>query len=83
MTRAKWKGPYVDPTLLNNVNRFDLKSEIQTTSRNSEILPNFVDKTFKIHTGNSYTTVLVSDEMIGHKFGEFAFTRKRFIFKNK
>jgi len=83
MTRAKWKGPYVDPTLLNNVNSFDLKSEIQTTSRNSEILPNFVDKTFKIHTGNSYTTVLVSDEMIGHKFGEFAFTRKRFIFKKK
>jgi len=83
MARAKWKGPYVDPTLLNNVNSFDLKSEIQTTSRNSEILPNFVDKTFKIHTGNSYTTVLVSDEMIGHKFGEFAFTRKRFIFKKK
>jgi len=83
MARSKWKGLYVDPTLLNNVNNFDFKSEIQTTFRNSEILPNFVNKTFKIHTGNSYTTILVSEEMIGHKFGEFAFTRKRFIFKKK
>lgn len=83
MARAKWKGPCVDPTLLNKTNNFDFKSEIQTTSRNSEILPNFVDKTFKIHAGNSYTTILVNEEMIGHKFGEFAFTRKRFVFKKK
>jgi len=82
MTRAKWKGPYVDPTLFNEINSNQTK-EIKITQRSSEILLNFVGKSFAIYTGNSYTIINVSEEMVGHKFGEFAFTRKRYVFKKK
>ena len=81
MKRSKWKRPYVEATLISDIKTYNYNGEIKTTSRNSEILPNFVDKTFHIHNGNSYTTILVTNEMIGHKFGEFSFTRKKFTFK--
>ena len=81
MPRAKWKGPYVDTTLIkqNFNNHFDNK----TKSRSSEILPSFVGKTFDVHNGIGYTKILITDTMIGHKFGEFAFSRKKFSFKKK
>lgn len=81
MKRSKWKRPYIGSTLIKKIRENSLNREIKTTSRKSEILPSFVDKTFNVHNGNGYTTVQVTNEMIGHKFGEFSFTRKRFTFK--
>lgn len=83
MPRSKWKGPYVDPTLCTPNSRPKKFIEIQTKSRNSEIIPCFVGKKFSVHTGNSYSTINVIKEMVGHKFGEFAFSRKRYSFKKK
>lgn len=77
MSRAKWKGPYVDPILLIN------DKGTNTTARSSEILPTFVGKTFKIHNGYDYIELQITDKMIGHKFGEFSPSRKTFLFKKK
>lgn len=81
MKRSKWKGPYVDTTLINDIKKYKLNNEIKTFSRSSEILPIFVNKIFNVHNGNNYTKILITNEMIGHKFGEFSFTRKKFTFK--
>lgn len=51
--------------------------------RNFEIIPQFLDLTFKVNNGKIYVELLITDDMIGHKFGEFVFTRSRFIFKKK
>ena len=74
MSRAKWKGPYIKKkTLLNVINK--------KKSRESIILPKFVDSELLIHTGNKFLKILVSEEMIGHKFGELVLTRKFFSYK--
>lgn len=52
-------------------------------SRDSEIIPKFLGLTFKIHNGKNFEELNVTDNMIGHKFGEFIFTRKKFSFKKK
>jgi len=80
MTRSKWKGPFVSPALLSKIKIYK-NNQLKIASRNSEILPNFIGKSFKIHIGNFYKTLTISERMIGHKFGEFAFTRKRCVFK--
>lgn len=82
MTRSKWKNPHVDSTLISKI-KTHKKMEIKTMARNSEILPSFIDKSFSIHTGNSYKNITISEEMVGHKLGEFAFTRKPNVFKKK
>jgi small subunit ribosomal protein S19 len=79
MSRSKWKGFYTDKNLINK----KLKGELKTTSRNSEIVPKFIKQTFFVHNGKTFTKVLVTEEMIGHKFGEFSPTRKKFSFKKK
>ena len=79
MSRSKWKGFYLNKNLIYK----ELKNEIKTTSRNSEIIPKFIDQMFYVYNGKIFTKVLVTKEMIGHKFGEFAFTRKKFSFKKK
>ena len=85
MTRAKWKGPYIETKLLTQTektpNKF--KNIINTTSRNSEIIPSFVGMTFNIHNGKTFLKLTITEEMIGHKFGEFSPTRKKFLFKKK
>lgn len=81
MSRSKWKGPYVDKNLINT--KMSLEKEIKTDSRNSEIIPKFVGYTFRIHNGKSFINVQVNEEMIGYKFGEFVFTRKKFSYKKK
>lgn len=78
MNRSKWKRPYVDSTLTNLY-----KNKITIASRNSEILPNFINKIFKIHNGKNFVTIQIINDMVGHKFGEFIFTRKQFTFKKK
>jgi len=78
MARSVWKGPFVDRYLLKKVevNRSATKKEIiKTWSRRSTILPQFVGLTFGVHNGRKFIPVLVTDQMIGHKLGEFAPTR--------
>lgn len=82
MSRSKWKGPYINLKQLKNIN-FLKKQNIYVISRNSLIIPKFLGMTFKIYNGKTYNELLIIDSMIGHKFGEFIFTRARFSFKKK
>ena len=78
MSRSVWKGPFVDGYLLKKaetVRESGRKDVIKTWSRRSTVLPQFVGLTFGIHNGRKFVPVLVTEEMIGHKFGEFAPTR--------
>jgi small subunit ribosomal protein S19 len=77
MPRSVWKIPFVDGYLLKKVEKVDAKSHkiIKTWSRRSTILPQFVGLTFAVHNGKKFITVLVTEGMVGHKFGEFAPTR--------
>lgn len=80
MSRSKWKGPYTD---IKNLQEKKIQSKFLTASRNSEILPKFFGLTFNVHNGKGYTEVNITEEMIGHKFGEFSFTRSKYSFKKK
>jgi small subunit ribosomal protein S19 len=78
MSRSVWKGPFVDGYLLKKAeaSRGTGRNEvIKTWSRRSTILPQFVGLTFGVHNGQKFLPVLVTENMIGHKFGEFAPTR--------
>jgi small subunit ribosomal protein S19 len=77
MARSSKKGPYVDSRLLKKVLAMgDKKRVIKTWSRSSDISPEFVGHTFAVHNGNQHIPVFVSENMVGHKLGEFAPTRK-------
>jgi len=78
MTRSVWKGPFVDVSLLKRVEKIrqlGVREQVKTWSRRSTILPNFVGVTFLVHNGNKFIPVNVTEEMVGHKLGEFAPTR--------
>ncbi len=78
MSRSIWKGPFVDSYLLKKAEKAHAsgKSEvIKIWSRRSTILPQFVGLTFGVHNGQKHVPVIVTEDMIGHKFGEFAPTR--------
>ena len=78
MARSVWKGPFVDGHVLKKAEEASNSGRnqvIQTWSRRSTILPQFVGLTFGVYNGQKFIPVLVTDEMIGHKFGEFAPTR--------
>ena len=78
MTRSVWKGPFVHPSLLKKIDKLKdtpNKKPIKTWSRNSTIIPDFVGHSFMIHNGKSFIPITVSEEMVGHKLGEFAPTR--------
>jgi len=78
MSRSVWKGPFVDAYLLkkaSKVRESGRNEVIRTWSRRSTILPQFVGLTFGVHNGKKHVPVLVNEEMIGHKLGEFAPTR--------
>ena len=79
MTRSIWKGPFVHPSLLKKIDKLKdqtKKMPIKTWSRNSTIIPEFVGHSFLIHNGKSFIPITVSEEMVGHKLGEFSPTRK-------
>ena len=79
MTRGVWKGPFVHPSLLKKIDKLKdqtRKMPIKTWSRNSTIIPEFVGHSFLIHNGKSFIPITVSEEMVGHKLGEFSPTRK-------
>jgi small subunit ribosomal protein S19 len=79
MARSLWKGPFVDGYLLTKADKVKASGRnevIKTWSRRSTILPHFVGLTFGVHNGNKFIPVLVTEEMVGHKLGEFAATRQ-------
>ncbi len=79
MARSLKKGPYVHPKLLKKVRKAlekGDKSPIKTWSRASMIMPEFIGLTFLVHNGKTFIPVYVTQEMVGHRLGEFAPTRK-------
>lgn len=78
MPRSVWKGPFVDSYLLNKVEAVRESGKntvIRTWSRRSTIIPPFIGVTFGVYNGKKFIPVLVNEDMIGHKLGEFAPTR--------
>ena len=78
MARSVWKGPFIEKSLLKKIDEARASGKntvIKTWSRRSTILPNMIGLTFGVHNGRKFIPVLVSDQMIGHKLGEFAPTR--------
>jgi small subunit ribosomal protein S19 len=78
MPRSSWKIPFVDGYLLKKVKDYNVSSKkqiIKTWSRRSTILPQFVGVNFAVYNGKKFISVLVSEGMVGHKFGEFSLTR--------
>ena len=78
MARSVWKGPFVDLHLLKKAQEAQEASNskpIKTWSRRSTILPDFIGLTFNVYNGQKFIPVSVSEEMVGHKLGEFAPTR--------
>jgi len=79
MSRSIWKGPFVDPSLLKKVEKLKdqvNKQPIKTWSRKSTIIPEFVGYSFLIHNGKKFIPIKISEEMVGHKLGEFSPTRQ-------
>ena len=79
MSRSVWKGPFVDPSLLKKIEKLKGKTNtapIKTWSRKSTIIPEFVGHSLLIHNGIKFIPIRISEEMVGHKLGEFAPTRQ-------
>jgi len=78
MSRSLKKGPYIDFKLekkVDTLNRNNKKEVVKTWARRSTIPPSFVGHTFAVHNGNKFIPVFVSENMVGHKLGEFSPTR--------
>ena len=79
MSRSVWKGPFVDPSLLKKVEKLKGQTNtapIKTWSRRCTIIPEFVGHSFLIYNGKKFIPIKISDEMVGHKLGEFSPTRQ-------
>ena len=79
MARGIWKGPFVDPSLIKKVEKLKgqtSKQPIKTWARKSTIIPEFVGHSFLIHNGKKFIPIKISEEMVGHKLGEFSPTRQ-------
>ena len=78
MTRSAKKGPYIDQKLLKKINRIKQEDNIiiKTWSRDSSISPEMIGYTFGIHNGRDFISVRITEEMVGHRLGEFSQTRK-------
>ena len=79
MSRSVWKGPFVDPSLIKKIDKLKnkiTKPPIKTWSRKSTIIPEFVGHSFLIHNGKKFIPIKISEEMVGHKLGEFSPTRQ-------
>ena len=79
MARSLKKGPFVDDSLMKKVrknNSAEKKEVIKTWSRRSTIFPEFIGNTFAVHNGKEFIPVYVTEDMVGHKLGEFVPTRK-------
>lgn len=78
MSRSLKKGPYIDFTLVEKIDKLNAQKQkkvIKTWARSCTITPDFVGHTFAVHNGNKFIPVYVSENMVGHKLGEFSHTR--------
>ena len=78
MGRSLKKGPYADPKLLERIDQMNDRGEkriIKTWSRRSTIFPSFIGHTIAVHNGRTHVPIFVTENMVGHKLGEFALTR--------
>jgi len=78
MARSLKKGPYADPKLLEKIDSMNDRGEkriIKTWSRRSTIFPSFIGHTIAVHNGKTHVPIFVTENMVGHKLGEFALTR--------
>jgi small subunit ribosomal protein S19 len=79
MARSLKKGPFIDESLMKKIQKLNAENKkevVKTYSRRSTIFPDFVGHTIAIHNGKDFIPVYISEEMVGHKLGEFALTRK-------
>ena len=79
MARSLKKGPFCDDHLMNKIvklNEANKKEVVKTWSRRSTIFPDFIGHTIAVHNGREFIPVYITEEMVGHKLGEFALTRK-------
>jgi small subunit ribosomal protein S19 len=79
MARSLKKGPFVDESIMKKIQKLNAENKkevVKTYSRRSTIFPDFVGHTIAIHNGKDFIPVYISEEMVGHKLGEFALTRK-------
>lgn len=79
MARSLKKGPFADESLLKKIDALNAsgdKQVVKTWSRRSTIFPDFIGHTFAVHNGKEHIPVYVTEDMVGHKLGEFALTRK-------
>ena len=79
MARSTWKGPFVEESLIKKVDKIKNdpnKKPIKTWSRKSTIIPDFVGVSFLIYNGKKFIPITISEDMVGHKLGEFAPTRQ-------
>ena len=77
MARAVWKGPFVEESLMKKVDKYknDPKNSYKNLVRKSTIIPDFVGVSFLIYNGKKFIPITISEDMVGHKLGEFAPTR--------
>ena len=91
MSRSKWKHPFVHRSVRKKVKRIkEMQStsnskrfRIKTMSRGSQITKDFIDMSFMVHDGRDFRPIIVTEDMVGHKFGEFVYTRQRYSYKKK
>jgi small subunit ribosomal protein S19 len=80
MKRSKWKGPYINEKILFDLN---FKKNYKILNKNFIIIPKFIGLTFNVYNGKNFSKLIITEEMLGHKLGEFISTRKKFSFKKK
>ena len=91
MSRSKWKHPFVHRSVRKKVKRIkEMQStsnskrfRIKTMSRSSQITKDFIDISFMVHDGRDFRPIIVTEDMVGYKFGEFVYTRQRYSYKKK
>ena len=77
MSRSVWKGPFVESSLLKKVEKLkNSKKPIKTWSRKSTIIPDFIGISFLVYNGKKFIPITISEDMVGHKLGEFSPTRQ-------
>lgn len=79
MSRSIWKGPYID----NQVMKKSSSKKIKTWSRATIIHPDFLGKVFEVYNGKAFISFSITEEMIGHKLGEFSITKRNVVHKKK
>jgi len=81
-TRSLWKGPFISNDFFQEIKKSS-KNYLKTTSRSSVVLPCLIGKTINVHNGKFFIPIFITEDMIGHKLGEFVLTRLRHTYKKK